>query len=131
MAPGGAHIRVHMDKIKRNYPLVRTPGWDLVDDSNQWSIVLTNVGSSPAHDVHYMLESASGVPGESLGAEQKQIPLLSGNGARERIGVTPRRSTAARISLKLTWRDDEGSKERYSEIEVGHDEYPFALRIIS
>ena len=64
-----------------------------------------------------------------MGVGKKEIPLLQGNGAQERIGVLPRVSTPARLSLKLTWSDEEGSKEQYSEIEVAHDEHPFAMRV--
>jgi predicted RNase H-like nuclease len=128
----GAVIRVHMDMIKRQYPLVVTivePGQRLLDRLNEWDIVLTNVGSSPARNVRYELKPASGVYGDELSTSKKEIPLLAGNGARERIEVWPREATAPRISLRLTWSDDEGSKEQYSEIVVGHDEHPFALRI--
>jgi hypothetical protein len=128
-----ANIRVHMDKIKLPHPLViggavhLTGKGALLDRSYVWCIVLTNVGSSPARQVRYVLEPASGVYGDELEASKKEIPLLPGNGARERIDVWPKRGTAERISLKLSWSDDQGGKEQYFEIEIDHDNR--ALRI--
>ena len=62
MTVAGAHIRVHMDKIPREYSLVvprLEAGKRPVDRSHEWSIVLTNVGSSPARNIRYVLEPAT------------------------------------------------------------------------
>jgi hypothetical protein len=131
----GADIRVHMDRLLREPDSLILPaglyeiGKAPVGTTYEWYIVLTNVGSSPARNVRYVLEPASGVSGNLMGVQQKEIAVLQGNGARERIWVLPWNSTSRRISLKLTWSDDEGSKEQYSEIEVDHDGRPFAMRI--
>src|SRR5688500_18838846 len=94
MAPG-ANIRVHMDRLEREpysvvYPvgIFQTDKAPL-DTTHDWYIALTNVGSSPARNVRYTIEPASGISGNGMGISQKEIAVLEGNGSRERISVGP------------------------------------------
>ena len=118
-----ADIRVGFDKVRREESPFETveevvAGRSLLDRNYEWYIVLTNAGSSPARNVNLMLEPAANVKGDPLAAIEPKIDFLDGNGARASFKVVPRRSTADRITLTVTWVESHARKRRYFHLEI-------------